>query len=81
MTPADYASELFRYATGWLGWTPPVALGASIFHIELALDGRVDFLRSTSPWGAAAEENPTEKAAVAGQLASALRAMGAKRNG
>ena len=51
MTLAAYAAELFRYGTGWLGWTPQTTLAASIHHIELALDGKVDFLRKTSPFG------------------------------
>ncbi|WP_431856602.1 hypothetical protein [Azospirillum sp.] len=42
---------LFQRATGWLGWTPGVTLRASIFHIEMALDGKVEFVRMTNPWG------------------------------
>jgi hypothetical protein len=51
VTLGEYADQLFRYATGWLGWTPEVTLGASIHHILLAMDGKVDFLRKTGPWG------------------------------
>lgn len=42
---------MFQYATGWLGWAPDVALDTPLPQIELALDGKIDFLKKTNPWG------------------------------
>lgn len=51
MSPAEYADLLYRHATGWLGWTDAAAMRTSVHRIELALDGKADFVRKTSPWG------------------------------
>jgi len=37
---------------------PDVFWDTPIPQIELALDGRVDFLKKTNPWGAEKEETP-----------------------
>jgi hypothetical protein len=42
-------------ATGWLGWTPEVALDTPLVQINLALKGKIDFLRKTNPWGSSEE--------------------------
>ena len=36
---------------GWLGWTPDQVLGAPLPVIFLALEGKVDFLKKTNPFG------------------------------
>ena len=56
----EYAEQLFKYATGWLGWPPDVAMKTSIPQILLALDGKIDFLKKTNPWGS--EEKKKEPA-------------------
>ncbi|WP_444665768.1 phage tail assembly chaperone [Cereibacter changlensis] len=38
---ADYYSELFRIATGWLGWTPDTAWNATPAEITCAFEGHV----------------------------------------
>ena len=43
--------ELFRQATGWLGWLPTVALSTPIPQILMALDGRVEWVTLTNPFG------------------------------
>ncbi len=40
---------MFKYATGWLGWSPEVAEATPFPVIELALDGKVEFLIATTP--------------------------------
>ncbi|WP_200475098.1 hypothetical protein [Azospirillum argentinense] len=55
-------------ATGWLGWTPEVALDTPIPLIELALDGRTDFVRRTNPFGSA--PNSGGRAATAAPAAA-----------
>lgn len=42
---------MFRQATGWLGWSPDQALDTPLPLIELALEGRVDFIIKTNPFG------------------------------
>jgi hypothetical protein len=42
---------LFGIATGYLGWPPSEAWSVSVPEILLAWDAKVDFLRSTSPFG------------------------------
>lgn len=42
--------ELYQYATGWLGYTPDVALDTTVGNLELAIDAKFDFLRKTNPW-------------------------------
>jgi len=49
-----------------------VALNTPIPQIELALEGKVDFLKKTSPWGPAEAEAP-EPQNVAQGLAALLR--------
>jgi hypothetical protein len=44
----DWLEDLFEKATGWLGWSPEQALKAPIPHIQIALDGKIDFLVKTS---------------------------------
>jgi hypothetical protein len=46
----EWYVELFKYATGWCGYTPDVALDTTICNLELALEGKFDFIRKTNPW-------------------------------
>lgn len=62
-------------ATGWLGWTPEVALTTSIPMIELAIDGKIDWVKRTNPWGGAEEVEPTKQEEVADRLKLAFRSM------
>lgn len=43
---ADYYSELFQIATGWLGWTPDTAWNATPAEITCAFDGHVAKLKA-----------------------------------
>lgn len=61
---------MFKVATGYLGWSPEIALNTPIPQIELALAGRQEWVRMTNPFGGG-EEKP--KAPVADRLAAALR--------
>lgn len=47
----EYWDQLFKHATGWLGWSSRMALHTPIPQISLALDGKADFLIRTSPFG------------------------------
>lgn len=73
---------MLERATGWLGWTPEVALRSSIFHIEMAMAGKIDFLKATNPWGGGEGDDRTrppedvvEDDDEGSQLAAMLRGM------
>ena len=42
----EHLTELFKFGTGWLGWTPQETLDATPAEIALAREGRVDMLRA-----------------------------------
>jgi hypothetical protein len=44
MTSEEYADHLFGVATGWLGWTPAVALSTPIPQIYIALKARAQWI-------------------------------------
>lgn len=48
MSLPEYHEHLFRCATGWLGWTPEVALITPMPLIELAMEGRYAYLRAVN---------------------------------
>ena len=56
---------MFMTATGWLGWPPDVALDTDIHLIALALEGKIDFLKKTNPWGS--KDDDDEAALLAAQ--------------
>jgi hypothetical protein len=78
--------EMFRVATGWLGWTPDIALDTPLSQINLALAGKVDFLKKTNPWGSKEDTDEsgvisraTKPEDVAGAMRTFVEAIGAKR--
>lgn len=60
MTQGEFCDHLFSVATGWLGWSPEVALNTPMPQIYLAVEGRVDFAVKTNPFGAGKKEKPAE---------------------
>ncbi|MFG1340559.1 hypothetical protein [Xanthobacter autotrophicus] len=56
MSHAEFFASLFRYATGWLGWPPAVALATPIPQIEAAMEGRIDMLKAI--FGGAEKKKP-----------------------
>jgi hypothetical protein len=42
----EYLTDLYRIATGWLGWTPDEALNATPIEIVEAHRGRLDMLKA-----------------------------------
>ncbi|MDN5850306.1 MAG: hypothetical protein L0H63_11850 [Nitrococcus sp.] len=75
LTVDEYIDHFFSVATGWLGWTPEVALGTPIPQIELALEGRIEWVRKTNPWGSG---DPAPAPPVSERLKAALRARAAR---
>lgn len=47
---------MFGIATGWLGWSPDQAWCATVPEIDAAVEGRIEWLRMTSPNAKAKEE-------------------------
>lgn len=45
---ADLFAQLYKIATGWLGWTPATAWAATITEITDAFDGLVERIKATS---------------------------------
>ena len=82
MTLEQFADELFGQATGWLGWSPDLALSTPIPQILLALEGRVDWAVKTNPWGGSkGSDKPESKAPIGDRLTAAFRALGARKSG
>lgn len=46
ITIEDYHRQLFRIATGWLGWEPELAWNSTANEIREAYKGRVEMLRA-----------------------------------
>lgn len=42
----EYLTQLYRYGTGWLGWTPQQTLDATVAEIKEAYLGRVEMLKA-----------------------------------
>ena len=62
------------YATGWLNWPPDVALNTPFPVIELALEGKVDFLTATTP-GAQKRKKWGKKPKSPDELRSKIKAV------
>jgi hypothetical protein len=45
---ADLFAQLYKIATGWLGWTPATAWAATISEITDAFDGLIERIKATS---------------------------------
>lgn len=81
VTIDEYWAALFRYATGWLGWTPEIALNTPVPQLVLALEGRAECLIRTSPFGAGGGKQKTGRLDRAGRrdVAGRLRGFFADR--
>lgn len=65
----SYIDTLFRYATGWLGWTPEIAWNTPIPELLMALESRIEWVQLTSPFGGAKSgEKPKQAKSVADKL-------------
>jgi len=56
---AEHIAQLYRIATGWLGWTPSVAWDATPAEIMEAYTGRVDMLSAIFGGGKKAGPQPS----------------------
>ena len=63
MTAEEYVDHLFGVATGWLGWTPKVALSTPIPQIYVALKARAKWLAMCN---GQTDESPADR--IKGQL-------------
>ena len=55
----EYLDSLYKLATGWLGWTPQVALDSTPAEIVLAYQGRLDLLQAI--FGGSSEDKPAQQ--------------------
>jgi hypothetical protein len=61
VTFGDHLTQLYRIATGWLGWTPDVALDSTPAEITEAYKGRLDMLKAVFGGDDTPKGNPAEK--------------------
>lgn len=59
MSMSDYLGELYRVATGWLGWAPSEVWNASPREIEVAFQAHIDRLVKMTPGASSTEEDVT----------------------
>lgn len=52
----EFLQDLYKRATGWLGWEPETALDATPTEIMLAMEGRMDMLKAI--FGTASDDAP-----------------------
>lgn len=89
MTPEEFQDQVFKLATGALGWPPDVAWNTPIPEILLAYDGKVDWFKATNGTGGKekpvdAKMDPEKREEVAADIRKAFgllkkrRAKGAK---
>ncbi len=57
----DYLEDLYKKATGWLGWTPQDALDATPAEIVLAYQGKLDMLKAIYGGGGKSEKTQDER--------------------
>lgn len=66
----EHHERLFRYATGWLGWTPETAWNATPNEITEAFQGRLDMLKAIYGGGESNKTPAMTEDAFAGFLRS-----------
>ncbi|WP_440408696.1 hypothetical protein [Neorhizobium petrolearium] len=71
----DYLQELYKIATGWLGWDPDTALDATPAEIQLAYEGRLDLLKSIF----GGSEKPESNLSLGDKLKVAFGTFGTKK--
>lgn len=85
MTAAEQLDRLFEMATGWLGWPPDVVLNTPIPQIELAIRGKIEFVKATNPFGSgdrdgdgknpAVPSGPVDRGKVAADIRKTMRSL------
>ena len=80
VTFGEHRAQLYRIATGWLGWTPDVALDATPVEIMEAYKGRLDMLKAVFGGGDEDESaKPAKKPQSADHFKAVFRDLGAKQ--
>ncbi|WP_242217259.1 hypothetical protein [Shinella zoogloeoides] len=67
----DHLAALYKFGTGWMGWTPEETLDATPAEITLAYEGHLDMLRAIHGGG---EKSSKPKAADSRPIADKFRA-------
>lgn len=63
-TLEQWCDNLFMLATGWLGWKPKEVLDTTIGALQLALDGKIDYIKRTNPFGSGEEDNEGKRVRI-----------------
>jgi hypothetical protein len=56
-TFAEHLADLYKYGTGWLGWSPAVTLDATPAEISFALEGHIAMLKAIHGGGEPAKKH------------------------
>ncbi|MFG1330259.1 hypothetical protein V5F41_03290 [Xanthobacter autotrophicus] len=75
MSHAEFFASLFKFATGWLGWPPAVALATPIPQIEAAMEGRVEMLKAIF----GSSEKPASNVPLGTKFQAAFSLKGTRR--
>ena len=62
---------MFKAVAGSLGWPPEVILNTNISQLEMAVEGKIDFVKKTNPFGSG---EPTEAEKLKNQPLNAQQA-------
>lgn len=76
MTHEQFYGLLFERATGWLGYTPREALESHAAHLQAAIAGRMELLKTIFGEGQGESQLPKGRP----MTASRFRAMSARHN-
>ncbi|WP_412033146.1 hypothetical protein ACLIR7_07200 [Nitratireductor aquimarinus] len=68
----DFYRDLYRTATGWLGWTAEAAWNATPTEINNAIVGHIDYLKLTGVLVAGKDQKPTDPEQAARNVAKGL---------
>lgn len=56
LTLEQWADNLYLHGTGWLGWSSKQVLNTTLGALQLAIDGKLDCIKRTNPFGSGEDE-------------------------
>lgn len=73
---ADHLTDLYRHATGWMGWSPDQALDATPAEITIAFEGHIAMLKAVH---GAAQSEPKDTRPLGDKFRSIFAGIGTKK--
>ena len=71
---ADYLAQLYRYGSGWIGWTPEQTLDSTPLEITQAYAGKLEML--TAIYGTSEKAKPTDDRPLDDKFRSVFASIG-----